>query len=72
MHICLNFVFWIFNVGNFGVVYKAWYSQGNTQTHVVIKTTKGNYYTLLIIYIVSVVYGGTATQLLLLSYLIML
>ena len=31
--------------GNFGVVYKAWYSHEDTQTKVAIKTIKGEYYT---------------------------
>ena len=36
------FVSWFFTAGNFGVVYKAWYTQESVQTKVAIKTLKGD------------------------------
>ena len=51
------FVSRLFTVGNFGIVYKAWYTQENTHTKVAIKTLKGN-----LLYILSYYYKDTHTH----------
>ena len=60
IHMYKFYILNFFIVGNFGVVYKAWYSQGNTQTNVAVKTTKGKYYTLLDIHNVASYSGCTS------------